>query len=197
MIQARALETRARILTAALDLLAERGFHGTSVPDIARRARVGAGTIYRHFTDKQGLVNAVFREAKARLARHIGGSLADLADPRAAFGALWRGLWAFAQAEPAAFQFLELHDHQPYLDRESRDVEAAILVPLFMACAQLQRAAVFRAAPDAATLMALIWGAFVGVAKAERQGYLVCDETTPAHTAAAVWALLCVDPEEA
>ncbi|MEA2752174.1 MAG: Bacterial regulatory protein tetR family, partial [Myxococcales bacterium] len=37
-------DKREAILDAALTLFAERGFHGTSVPDIAQLAGVGAGT---------------------------------------------------------------------------------------------------------------------------------------------------------
>jgi AcrR family transcriptional regulator len=62
-------EKRDAILAAALELFAERGFHGTSVPEIAERARVGAGTIYRYFPSKEALVNALFRAQKLELGR--------------------------------------------------------------------------------------------------------------------------------
>jgi AcrR family transcriptional regulator len=42
-------DKREAILGAALELFAERGFHGTAVPQIADKAGVGAGTIYRYF----------------------------------------------------------------------------------------------------------------------------------------------------
>ena len=43
--------------------------HGTdaSLEDIARRAGVGIGTLYRHFPNRQALMNAVFQEALADL----------------------------------------------------------------------------------------------------------------------------------
>ncbi|WP_328905486.1 TetR family transcriptional regulator [Streptomyces sp. NBC_00234] len=43
--------------------------HGTdaSLEDIARRAGVGIGTLYRHFPNRQALMNAVFQEALAAL----------------------------------------------------------------------------------------------------------------------------------
>src|SRR5947209_3111286 len=55
------------VLRAALELFAEKGFDGTSVPDVARRARVAAGTIYRYFANKEELVNAVYQRWKADL----------------------------------------------------------------------------------------------------------------------------------
>ena len=52
---------------AALQLFAERGYHGTSVPSVMERAGVGGGSLYRLFESKEVLVNAVFRDAKGRL----------------------------------------------------------------------------------------------------------------------------------
>src|SRR5689334_1971249 len=42
-----------RIVAAATKLLAERGFDGASVSDIADLAEVGRTTFFRHFSDKQ------------------------------------------------------------------------------------------------------------------------------------------------
>src|SRR5690349_5560427 len=60
-------ERRARLLAAALTLFAQRGYHGTSVPDVAKAARVATGSVYNYFADKNDLVNQVYRDAKQRL----------------------------------------------------------------------------------------------------------------------------------
>jgi AcrR family transcriptional regulator len=49
-------ETRARIVDAAADLFAERGFDDVSVLEIARRAGVVEKTVFNHFPMKEGLV---------------------------------------------------------------------------------------------------------------------------------------------
>jgi AcrR family transcriptional regulator len=49
-------ETRARIVDAAEELFAERGFDAVSVMEIARRARVVEKTVFNHFPVKEGLV---------------------------------------------------------------------------------------------------------------------------------------------
>ncbi|MCV2489008.1 TetR family transcriptional regulator [Geodermatophilus sp. YIM 151500] len=49
-------ETRARIVDAAADLFAERGFDSVSVVEIARRAGVVEKTVFNHFPVKEGLV---------------------------------------------------------------------------------------------------------------------------------------------
>ncbi|MFF5564338.1 TetR/AcrR family transcriptional regulator [Streptomyces sp. NPDC012623] len=56
--------------------------HGTdaSLEDIARRAGVGIGTLYRHFPNRQALMNAVFQEALAALLER-SRELAEAAEP--------------------------------------------------------------------------------------------------------------------
>lgn len=61
---------RERIETAALDLFAERAFHEVRLDEIARAARASLQTIYRHYGDKQALLDAcVLRWANALAAR--------------------------------------------------------------------------------------------------------------------------------
>jgi AcrR family transcriptional regulator len=54
--EAKRQETRARIVDAATDLFAERGFDAVSVMEIARRAGVVEKTVFNHFPVKEGLV---------------------------------------------------------------------------------------------------------------------------------------------
>jgi TetR/AcrR family transcriptional regulator, repressor of fatR-cypB operon len=168
-------EKQERIVRAALDLFAERGYYGTNVPMVLERAGVGASSLYRHFSSKEALVNAVFREAKLRLGAELGGL--DLEQPpRALFADFWSRLVAFARRDPLAFRFLELQDHAPYLDAESRALELRVLAPIYLACLDLQRRGVLRGDARPETIIAVVWGAFVGLFKTERShGVLVTD----------------------
>jgi AcrR family transcriptional regulator len=51
-----------RLLTAAAGAFAEHGADDTSLEEIARRAGVGIGTLYRHFPTRQALLEAVYRD---------------------------------------------------------------------------------------------------------------------------------------
>lgn len=53
---------RERILEAALESFAEKGFSGTSTKEIARKARVNEVTIFRQFRSKRALFAAVISE---------------------------------------------------------------------------------------------------------------------------------------
>jgi AcrR family transcriptional regulator len=160
-------EKQEKVLRAALELFGERGYHGTSVPMVLERAGVGASSLYRRFASKEALVNAVFREAKERLAVELAGLDFDAA-PRALFDDFWRRLTSFARRDPIAFRFLELHDHAPYLDAESRALELRVLTPIYLACLDFQRRGAFRRDAPPETIIAFVWGACVGLFKAER-----------------------------
>ncbi|MER5350935.1 TetR/AcrR family transcriptional regulator [Kitasatospora sp. NPDC002551] len=59
--RADARRNRARVLAAAVEAMAELGLD-VPLGEIARRAGVGAGTVYRHFPSKQALLEAVFTQ---------------------------------------------------------------------------------------------------------------------------------------
>src|SRR5688572_24113470 len=82
-------DKREAILAAALELFVERGFWGTAVPEIAERAGVGAGTIYRYFESKEALVNAIYRHEKLHFAHVVLDDFPASAPTREQFRLLW------------------------------------------------------------------------------------------------------------
>lgn len=79
---------RQRILAAAADVFTEQGLE-VSLDEVARRAGVGVGTIYRRFADKDELVEALFTDRVdeiAAMARRAG----QMPDP-------WTGLTTFLE----------------------------------------------------------------------------------------------------
>ncbi len=59
--QEMALPRRTQILTAAVEIFSEKGFHAARVEEIAQRAGIGKGTIYQYFTTKEGLFREVLQ----------------------------------------------------------------------------------------------------------------------------------------
>jgi len=53
--------TKEKILDAALEVFSEKGFHSATVDEIAERAGLGKGTVYRHFANKETLFNELVR----------------------------------------------------------------------------------------------------------------------------------------
>ena len=83
LTRADARRNRAKVLAAAQTALAKEGT-GVSLGEIARRAGVGAGTVYRHFPTKDVLLEAVLSQRIERLTRLAAG-YAESDDPGAAF----------------------------------------------------------------------------------------------------------------
>jgi len=78
------MDTRKKILEAAKIEFAKKGFHGTLVSDIADRAGVGKGTIYRYFPSKEDLFGSIINsqlksfENRIKLAIDTGNDEVDI-----------------------------------------------------------------------------------------------------------------------
>jgi AcrR family transcriptional regulator len=95
-LRADARRNREKILAAASAAFRESGLD-SQVEDIARRAGVGVGTMYRHFPTKETLIEALAEAHFDRLADIVEEALAQEGDAWEIFSAaIWRA------AEPAA-----------------------------------------------------------------------------------------------
>ncbi len=90
--------TRDRILQAALQVFAQKGYHRALVDDIVHASRTSKGAVYHHFPNKEALFLALVDDFSARLAEAIAAAIAGahgaLAKVEAALGA---GLLTFAR----------------------------------------------------------------------------------------------------
>ena len=102
------------ILSAALELFAEHGFHNAPMAQLADSAHVGVGTIYRYFKDKNDLIQELFIDVEAALQQAI----TEGADPTLAiqvrFKHLITNLLHYLYAHPSVFKFLEQYYHSPF-----------------------------------------------------------------------------------
>lgn len=148
-------------MQAALDLFVDRGFYGTAVPEIADKAGVGAGTIYRYFPSKEALVNELYRQEKMRWGAAVIDSF-PTGNARELFRTLWMRMARFAVDNEKSFVFLELHHHARYLDAESQALEKRMMELFTNVVVSAQaRGELKSGAPR--LLMGMVMGAFIGV----------------------------------
>jgi AcrR family transcriptional regulator len=92
-----------KLLAEAAAAFAERGSDDVSLEEIARRAGVGIGTLYRHFPTRQALLESVYRDQVELLARRAddlmtadspADALADWLGALVAWGATKRSMSA-------------------------------------------------------------------------------------------------------
>ncbi len=81
---------RERILAAAAELAARRGFHTVGMADIGAEAGIVGSGIYRHFDSKDAVLVALLDQVMDRLAAGVERVLAEEPDERAALSALVR-----------------------------------------------------------------------------------------------------------
>lgn len=106
-----------KVLTAAREAFAERGA-STSLEEIARRAEVGIGTLYRNFPNRQALLEAVYVDEVENLCRSV--SELEGLSPWDAFVAWAHRLVGYLATKQALAQEL-----LEYVDRDA---------PLFKSC---------------------------------------------------------------
>jgi AcrR family transcriptional regulator len=82
------------VLSAARDVFGEQGY-GAPMEEVARRARVGVGTVYRRFPNKEALVRHIAEEETQRLTASAREALAVDGEP-------WGALEGFVQRSAAA-----------------------------------------------------------------------------------------------
>jgi AcrR family transcriptional regulator len=102
-LRADARRNREKVLAAARAVFAEQGVEA-QMDDVAKRADVGVGTVYRHFPTKDALVNALTDELFAVIAVHTR-TLLTVEDPWEAFT---RAMWFGAEKTAGDRAFTEI-----------------------------------------------------------------------------------------
>ena len=110
----KSLDKRKEIISVAMELLAENGFHGVPMSMIADRANVAVGTIYRYFAGKDELINALFQELEARITAAIRGSFPTTGSFRERFLYLNGIILRYLIDNPLHFRYLEQYMNSPY-----------------------------------------------------------------------------------
>ena len=109
--------TRERLVRASLDLFTSQGYHETTTPQIAARAGVAEGTIYRHFASKDLLLNELYRAGVRRLQRVIAESKGTARERLEAVATDWRDV---AVKDPALVRMVFDGRFDHLLDERSR-----------------------------------------------------------------------------
>lgn len=116
------IDRAALLRRALLELVAERGFRGTSMSAVAERAGVAAGTAYVHYEDKDDLVVATYVELKTDLSAAAVVGLDGTASIDEQFLQVWHNAYRHLDADPARARFLIQVEGSPYAHEAHRRV---------------------------------------------------------------------------
>lgn len=180
-LRADARRNRAKVLEAAAAAFAAEG-PGVPLDEIARRAGVGAGTVYRHFPTKEALLEAVVVERLREMVDHVHAAL-EAEEPGAAFFAFFAGMIADAGAKLDLAEALERFGVD--IHSSTRGVAAELTAVLGDLLKRAQEAGAVRPDADVADLHALALGAVAATRRSGRPGEtarvteLMCDALRP------------------
>jgi AcrR family transcriptional regulator len=101
-------ERRAGILRAALAVFSARGYHASSIDDIAREAGISKALIYEHFDSKQGLYGDLLEQNATELFEQLAEALAgvEVESGAARLAAGLDAFFAFVEARRDAWRIL-------------------------------------------------------------------------------------------
>jgi AcrR family transcriptional regulator len=152
-MRADAQRNYARLLAAASAVFAQHGADDVSLEEIARRAGVGIGTLYRHFPNRQALLEAVYRDQVDGL-RARADELVHADQAAQALEAWLRALLAFSRTKHSMMSAL-----LATLGKDSElmsSCSAAIMDAAGTLLKRAQQAGVVRADADAGDLIRLM-----------------------------------------
>ena len=119
--------TRERILEAATELFAQRGYAGTGVDRLAERSGIAKTAIYSHFGNKEGLLAAVLARAAAVWIENIRQAAERAGTPEEALDQALAGMRAMVDERPWILKLLllltlEVADEKPEIRKAMGEI---------------------------------------------------------------------------
>jgi AcrR family transcriptional regulator len=105
---------RQEIISAALELIAEHGFHGAPMAMIAGKAGVGAGTIYRYFPGKDALITELYHELEDKIINAVMEGYPAGKTTEECFLHVGNALLKYFINNPLVYRYLEQYHNSPY-----------------------------------------------------------------------------------
>lgn len=182
-------DKKATVFAAALELIAEQGFTGAPMAQIAERADVGVGTIYRYFAGKEDLVNALYLDIKARLAAHVLRGYSDSMPVHEAFGRLLSSTIRYLSDHPAEMSFMEQYENSPVITDATRRDFSRMTGPIRDLFERASEQHLLRELPFD-VLLAIVGGAIRSLVKLQLAGAARLDDATLDAALDAIWAIV-------
>jgi AcrR family transcriptional regulator len=164
-------EKKRAVFDATLDLIAEQGFHGTTMSQIAKKADVAAGTIYHYFAGKDELINELFKRVIAQMTGAIIRDFRTEASDEENLRHIWRNWVTYFVENPKEFLFHEQYGSSPFVTRMIQEGEEPH-VQKVSAYLKGMRASGFCLDLPQELLIAIFYGPIVSIARSCLAGTL-------------------------
>jgi AcrR family transcriptional regulator len=103
-----------QVVRAAIDLFVEKGVDGTTIRDIAERAGVSEGALYRHFTSKEELACSIFVTHLQQITEELATAIASAPDYRSKVRAFVGTCLDAYEEDPKLFTYLIVSEYREF-----------------------------------------------------------------------------------
>ena len=163
------MDKRKAILDATAKLINEHGLQNTPMSMIAKAAGVGAGTIYRHFANKEELVVAVYTSLLSDFDKVLSESM-DVSSlytgpVKVRFFLLWRKFFDYHQAHPEQANLLTYLGMSPYIKELIKDIPNQSTEAFYKILVDGQAELLIKQDVDIETLIKYILGGMTNIAR--------------------------------
>jgi TetR/AcrR family transcriptional regulator, fatty acid metabolism regulator protein len=154
-------DKRRRIIDAAVEVFADKGFFGSRVSEIAEAAGVADGTIYLYFKSKDDILISLFKEKMTEINQRFSALLSETDDPEQKLRRYITEHLALVAEQPKLMQVLtvELRQSARFMKEYSPQAFGRYLALLASVIDQGQKRGVFRGDLSAALLSRALFGA--------------------------------------
>lgn len=114
IVQSEIKDKKEAILRSTLELIREKGFHGTSISQIAKKAGVASGTIYHYFTNKDAVIIELHNSIRKEMLTAMFNNTHGEKDYKTQFFEGWKGLCNYFINNAACLIFIEQYNSSPY-----------------------------------------------------------------------------------
>jgi len=183
------LDKRSAVLKATLELISEQGFHGTPMSQIAQRANIGVGTIYRYFSSKEDLINGLYIDIKTRMTRYVFRDYSENISVSVGLKQLLSNVIHYFIENPMELSFIEQYENSPLITDATREMSMHAAEPLKALFKRAMEQNILKELPFD-MLGALFSGAVISLAKLYLSGTAGFDEIYLNAGVDAIWDMI-------
>jgi len=124
--------TRKRLERCALTLFVKKGITATTIKDIAQKAGVAEGTLYRHYESKEELAKQLYLDAHSQNSAQVKAIIVDCHDIKQKIKIIVRFFCEKYDEDPIVFNYLLLAQHEQIKALAEKEISAHdIVVTIF------------------------------------------------------------------
>lgn len=183
------MDKKQAALEATLELIAEQGFHGTPMSQVAQKANIGVGTIYRYFAGKEELINELYLFIKTRMTDRILKNFSAEKSVEENFKETMKEIVSYMSEHPLELSFHEQYANSPLITQATKEQGVHIMEPVKEFFLKAREEKLVKNLPDE-VLFTLMTGAVFSLAKHYiKSGKPICDEALGSETGA-IWDMI-------